>query len=349
MASSPRLVFVHIGPPAPKHLIENLRRTTRLFPEMGVVLIHSGQISSLPRRLAKTIELFTYTPETLKKFDLVPPQLNHDLGFWSGYYQSTFERFFAIGAYMCANPSQSIIHLESDVVLFPSFDPTLVHSTGESWPRINEGLDVASLFYSPSWKSYRLFLSQLKEVAQETPSLSDMTLLPRIRREGCYMNTQLASCSEDETVGNRGLFDGARLGTWLTGADPSNNWGLRVRYSNPGDHDLCLDHLEWKVDGNGGLLVRCARHSQPNLQWEPLQCLHVHSKQLEYFRPDNSKFLKRVARRANARSARVSFSVRPFLRFVSTHRRDLAVAIVSPAKWLGLMRRILFKNGQVSS
>ena len=89
--------FVHLGGPPPKHLLLNLNKTNRLFPNISLYLItdHPEYFT----RLHSDIVVFKYTRSENHKitFDKL------DDKFRSGFWTLTIERLYALEQFHNSN------------------------------------------------------------------------------------------------------------------------------------------------------------------------------------------------------------------------------------------------------
>lgn len=347
------LLFVHLGTSLPSYLVSNLKRTRALFPDRNIVLIHSGQRGL--GSLKGIVELFRYDPQELAALALDAPELDQDQGFWDGYWQHTFERLFALGAWQASN-QERFIHVESDVILFPHFPfAAFDRMSLPAWPTVSATMDVASIVFSPNFDSYREVLVGLRQFALSNPKCTDMSALSQFAMANPSKFTRLPAhpdaVSEDPEAQHDfnsqegqfpGIFDGLTLGHWFSGRDPRNSWGVRSRYIVPLDSPLMFDDFWFTSDGKGNLFAtRVSGEKIGSSKPVPIYCLHVHSKALGYFESKGTKFLSLEVETVNQRSDRRRFFIRPFLKHLRTHALSLLRASASIAAWKTLMSRIM--------
>jgi len=335
----PTILFVHLGRKLPRYLIENIWRTKKLFPESNVVLVHNQNENSanLSKFVESGVELFFFEKRRLLELSLEVPQLDVDTKFWKGYWQLTFERLFAVGDYQRENPNNPLIHVESDVVLFPDFPfESFLELDSLAWPKVSNSHDVASIVYSPNFDRYSEFMSHLIEVAKETPSTTDMLALSVIaaRFPGRYaaLPTMFSHDSSTNPIFGdrgswevfRGVFDGLTLGYWFTGRDPKNAWGVRKSYLCPLNSPLDYSSFRFSVDNLGQIRMN---------DEIPVFNLHVHSKNLGYFKFPNITFLQKEVNLVNSRKSAIAFSMSGLFVSIRTHYKDLIRAAISIENW----------------
>ena len=137
------IVFAHFKTKFPKHLILNLQRTAKLFPEHQVVLITDQDVSKLDIQ-GLTMFFFDESPEWLE----IESLLEHPKDFRGNFWFTSLARFVAISAFMQLNDCP-LVHIESDVIISSDF-PFEKFSKIESvfaYPVINDNLAIASCLF----------------------------------------------------------------------------------------------------------------------------------------------------------------------------------------------------------
>lgn len=343
MKLHPTILFVHLGTAIPGYLRENILRTRALFKDKKIVLVHDSHNS--PSAIAELgAQPFSFEQQSLAKIGIVAPLLGHDSNFWKGYWQNTFNRLFAIGAYQSAHQNEAVIHIESDVVVFPSFPFDDFKKLNKlAWPRVSETHDVASIVYSPSVTEYFDFLLELMKTAKAEPLTTDMLAMSKFSRDFpekvIALPTMPWSASyRNEVQGDKdawdlfhGVFDGLTLGHWFTGRDPKNAWGVRRRYLVPLESPLDYSIYRFSADERGCLLLN---------DLYPVFSLHVHSKNPGYFKVRNKEFIERETSIVNSRADKDHFSLSAFVFTIRTHARDFSRAALMPEKWIRLLKRL---------
>jgi hypothetical protein len=342
----PSVVFVHLGTPLPKYLISNILRTKSILGEIKVVLVHDEANSPIDLQ-EHGVQTFEFDLKELRaNFGIVIPNLSHDTKFWSGYWQNTFNRLFAIGAYQASTAGERVLHIESDVVLFPLF-PLDAFDKLEvlAWPRVSLDYDVASIIYSPSATAYGEFLFELTKIAESNKETTDMQSMSKFRRNFPDKVVALPTLppnesshkgihNEEDSAGWElfgGVFDGLTLGHWFTGKDARNSWGIRTRYLVPHNSRLDYSRYSFSLDSKDNITID---------DRYPIFNLHVHSKNSGYFQPDNRAFLLKELAIVNSRSNTRSFSLSAFYVFLRTHSLEYLRAIFSAQKWSELFKRL---------
>jgi hypothetical protein len=235
------LLFVQLGLEKPRHLIQNIKLIRSMFPSVAIHCILSKN-SALQRDLPSFVNCIEYCPE--KKVDRLFDESEIELSFRKGYWRYTLERLIAIESAYIGNPESKFIHVESDVLLLPSFPfMNFLNVQKVSWLPYDCNSDIASLMYFPSFEKNLEFTKDLMSLLVSNPKLTDMKALYELRNrypDRYYLlptskenlinlrNPNVESISRF-TENFEGIFDSLPIGMWLTGIDPRNNFGF-TRY-----------------------------------------------------------------------------------------------------------------------
>jgi hypothetical protein len=267
------------------------------------------------------------------------PDLAHDPKFWSGYWQNTFERLFALGQFQKHVDKSPMLHVESDVILFPIFPFKAITSLSTlAWSRVSEKYDVAALVFSPNPEAFSELLVALRNQALSHPETNDMLALSEFSRNNSNKFSELPPILPNgQDLGERhggpllhkGIFDGGSLGSWFTGQDPRNYWGIRRRYMTLLGSPRNYSRTHFAISDDGNLFV----------DEVPVYSLHVHSKNLGYFDVENAEFLRDEVALVSARRNRIYFSLSALFVFLRTHYKDFLFAMFNLEKWKALFRR----------
>lgn len=290
------LVLVYSGNTWPTYLEANLRYLRNKFFDKEITLLVDNP--NFPRSYEKFCKcvVIDYKSELMQSLF---NNLTHDKTFWDGFWFKTIERFFLLENYMGRNPSESILHIEADVLLLPNFPFEKIEKipNGLAFPIISESQAVASVFFVRDLHSLRTFLNFAFEYSLHDPTATDMSILanyalnsgdvfilptipkyyaPNYDNSELFRRSQMKENSELDS-----LFDGATYGQYLFGIDPRNNLGNRKifkvfpnHFVNPSKFEFFLGNLDSSVrlcfqDESGAVNALC--------------CLHVHSKDLRAF------------------------------------------------------------------
>lgn len=259
-----------------------------------------------------------------KDLEIALDSMGADRTFRKGFWRYSLERLFALTAFHSEHPNTSVIHIESDILLFDDFPwgnfyglPNLM------WMPFNLERDVASIIYSPSANRSEWLEWQMLNLLKEDPGLSDMTLLRKIaviNRD--HVEYFPMAESEDSPILQEwtdleyrkrvtssyplfdGVMDGATLGMWLTGQDPRNNKGSTIRYKSIPESAINTELLKGKmVATNRGLSIGNAR----------VLNLHIHSKDRKLLRPQYPAEIRICVNRSQSGKTLKQFSYWGFI------------------------------------
>lgn len=304
-----KLVFVHFGSKIPKHLLLNMDRTSKLFPKYEIILL-TDQLKNLP--VGNFVVKNNISQED---FDIVKNNLNHPIEFRNGFWFTTFVRLKAI-AYLAEELGESILHIESDVILSPDFpmNEFIDLQTVVAFPLVSPGQAVASIFYIGDSEVAREFSEFLDTEIFRNPQTSDMRALDAFRLHSptavdiLPTGPDLASVYQQTFPRNllkatgvqldrfRGIFDAIDIGFYLFGQDPRNTKGFRELRSIDSSSYLKIKSLNFKYNPERKFIdvVIDSLHL-------PVYSLHVHSKDLRIFKL--RKFQKIALRRVKYQSS----------------------------------------------
>ena len=320
--------FVHLGDSIPRHLEENIARTRRLFPELEIMLI-----TDVPKsRLGFADDLRVHVKEPLEISDgaIEAPSLGSDPRFWHGYWQKTFNRLYSLQAAFTDNPGRTLVHVESDVLLLPSFpfdyfvDPQQVF-----WGEVGNSHDVAALLIIPNREALLSLLQELSHLVELDPGLNDMTALHKIAIDKSIDHKYLAMIPDDEGSRDAGLFDGLPWGHYLYGTDPRAFYGRRIVGRTMSLSRFAPSDYELRVEGQN-LLVNGL----------PLHTLHIHSKALFAFTDTPLDIQQRIEKASRGpQLLRTSFIASAFVFSMRTMLPIWIKSAISYSKWRQLLGR----------
>jgi hypothetical protein len=333
-----KIVFVHLGEARADHLWANINSLISRFQSFEIVLVSDKYHKEL--LIHPRVSFFLYTQT--KNIKLLLTKLKFEENFRKGFWFLTLERLIAIGQYHQENPLESIIHVESDVLLLNEF-PIHVFDKFDKliWLRAHDSGDIATLVYSPNAKESHWLTLQVEELINHDNFLTDMKALKNIRELNParvltapslslkitndliqkrlidkYLITELSDLSEHF----KGIFDPAAIGMWLTGCDPRNHYGFtrifdtkEVLKSNPYvDPSL----FEYTFSKSGVLAIRA--HDVE----VPIWCLHIHSKDLRFFNSGWESRLQELVKLSKSKKIRNQFDIVCFLKLVYSNYRN---------------------------
>ena len=306
-----KAVFVHLGKSPAKHLWLNLMRHKILFPEIETHLIldERKHIKNIPRDI--DVYFYKRKNEFLKNKVLN----SYDQKFRQGFWRFSLERFFALAEFHETNPSRSILHIESDILLSPNFPWNIFDSINKPmWNNYNFQRDVSALLYYPNFQIHSEIIQKIQQLLSENSSHTDMTVLaeiresiatkislfpsltnaiPELKNHANKTSDSLIDKVSDASIFQDGIFDGAAIGMWFTGHDPRNNYGKAfIHDSTPitsGDSLVDPSSVDYDMDLQGNLYV-VSKVTQESIK---LWCIHIHSKSLKLFSPEWKSELRR--------------------------------------------------------
>jgi hypothetical protein len=135
---------------------------------------------------------------------------------------------------------------------------------------MDQNRGIASILYINGLKGCKI----LEEACVQWSSHTDMEIL------GLILNSskdilELSSYEYEKDMGEHWIFDGAKLGMYLFGSDPRNNWGL-IRRFNKSPMGGLLDGDWLEFDGEC-LMIRS------KVRQKKIANLHVHAKKHAIF------------------------------------------------------------------
>ena len=326
-----RVVFAHFGKKIPRHLTLNLIRTSKLFPELPVVLLPNTEC-----KMPKISGIEVCRIESDRRWFSLEAKLTHSQSFRDNFWFTSLARFLALEAYS-KSVADEIIHVESDVILSKDF-PFNSFSNVKSiaYPLVSQEHGIASVLYLKNAAAANLLVQESITSAENNSKTTDMLvlkelydhhkeiiqLLPTAPANPNYYRFHippeiLQNMAEGVAVFG-GCFDGSDIGSYLAGNDPRNRRGFRTLRVEISANFLLVRNL--------GLVFAPYRNfldfkSAENSNKTPLFSLHIHSKDLRWFKISISErlFLTRV--RDFLKSPGSEFIVRVFV--MSTYKAIL--------------------------
>ncbi len=307
-----KLLLIHLGTKPPRILSANLDYLSRVFPDKEILVA-----TDLPKHFKKLPRQVTLLELPSAGFVSQIRSSPHSVHFRSGYWLYTIKRLGAIADAHAMFPSDSLLHIESDMLLLPNFDFTALESRNRvCWTRVTELHDMPGLLFSPSSEESSWLAKTIVDLLIEDESLVDMSVLRRIATEFPeqmnYLNNSVDNVTKDDQsdqLKNEALpplYDGLAIGPWLFGEDPRNHWGiLRTGLVWPPDVLLDCSKVEFKFTQRR-LLCR----SKGGTVYFEVQNLHIHSKSTRLFKPQRLESeLTKSVNRSNSGRSRISISL----------------------------------------
>jgi hypothetical protein len=330
-----KVVFVELNR-LPDYTISNISYLKDTFQGIQIVLItnvDSGKNFEKAKEVCE-VHLTNLVPENqllqLTRFK------NSKDSFWI----YTIQRLFELCYFHFNHPKSQLLHVESDVLLLQDFPlEKLSQIKTLMWGNYNLDHDVASLIYLPTIELTETFLLLMRKHLGEDNNHSDMTLLSAIANDPEIQHKYFASIPmfRSSMVNSRstwpdcfvekqsstfpifkGVFDHQIHGMYLDGLDPRLTYGTRrnLFYSTVLTGESFIDPGKLVYEVGEGLTLSI------NDQGEtfPLFTLHVHSKNLEFFRANRPQILK-IVRETNLKLVKSKFDLRVFMSLIFSNLR----------------------------
>lgn len=227
MRANQQILFVEIGRKLPKFARNNLQYLRKHFPELHIVLLTDYEYKQSGIEVINT--------ESLEEVSLINEfkNLQKDWGsrLQTRYWNLTTERFFWIYHYMTQMRIQSLIHIESDVVILDPFalDDLIENSSGLAYSLQNSKMGCAGVFAvndSFQLKEFLDFVIQNWSIEHQT----DQTLLAKwailnpnkVQIFNPIPSLPISNSHAQGKIGNY-LVDPGDFGIYLFGNDARNN------------------------------------------------------------------------------------------------------------------------------
>ena len=296
------IVFVHLGEEIPEYLQRNCLQTQKNFPDTKVTLITNAKINS-------STSYNTVNYRRTNRTELVLSQIQLDIRFRDSFWVKTLERLLAVLEYQIDNQVSKLIHVESDVLIFPNLPLKAIQNLRKAtWTRYSETKCVGAFIYLPAPYIADLLLQESHKYILEYKDLTDMTLLNKLSENKNLVDTFSHHLLTGGDDGNSiqvdlndevysGFFDPAQIGMWLTGEDPRNHLGITTLHLNElftsGDSPINPTALSYFLNENNELF---AVNSDGVVF--PIWTLHIHSKNVKLFSSNNQLELARLVCKA---------------------------------------------------
>lgn len=317
------------------HLWENLKYLERIKLDADIILIlDSYKHKMIPDRFHCNVFYYDKSNCLYNNSHL----LTHNSNFRNNFWQNSTARFFALNQWHQQNPSEKVVHIESDNLLFPNFPlKRFEELTTLAWLRHNHELDSAAILYSPNSFETTWLVRQINHQITLDPSTTDMKVLNKISRDNPSItilpsynpiwNNNLNSDSNASLITKQfslfdGIFDPAAIGVWLTGNDPRNSLGWIKRYMNHFDPIVNPADFFYFTE-NSNLVAK----KKVDDSYTSIYNIHIHSKQLSLFKGFNTFTLKFFCFTSNKRKFKYFFSLRVFLALLNSYEKRQKISL----------------------
>jgi hypothetical protein len=349
MSSKTILVFVELNR-LPKYTLLNISRTKHLFPSIPIVLLtnvsNKKGLSELQQKKICEIVKVDLNPNRVALMKASKVEESEKGNFWI----STLERIFVLLDYHQRHPEAGLLHLESDVILFPSFPWDSFAKLPElAWGRYSATHDVAAILFSPNGVQSNLLKEALLKELEENPDITDMTALSRVARKKSTVNRVLPSAFLDRNVTLRsslnctavqydeltkniqlfsGIFDLGSIGMWIDGIDPKHSLGISstmpTNIFQKGESLIDLQEAKFAVGDDGQLSVLA---SDKEIK---VHSLHVHSKRRRWFSQEWKAEISSAIQAINAGRKVYRFSFHVFVNvFVQNLKQGTLLRLIA--------------------
>ena len=323
------IVYVQLGSAKAEHLIKNIGLAHKLFPRIlinCVVYNNSDVHKSLPRY----VNAIKFKPSEPVENMLQSKSI--DLEFRQGFWRYSFERLLALHKAHSDRPLSSLLHVESDVLIMPSFPLSdFLRIQNVCWLPCDLSKDSASLMYFPNLKKSQEFNTDLNNLFVKSKQINDMKALYELRKQfpkkyrllptSNSNFTQLSNLAIDSAAKSfrhfDGVFDPAPIGMWLTGIDPRNNFGVTNYFASkklsllgmiqsPYAYPLYFVNNKSLIFKNGSKVL-------------PVYKLHIHSKSSKIFSNSWKSEIRRLAKLSLKNQPYHEFSIRILIELLASN------------------------------
>jgi hypothetical protein len=322
-----RLVLIYLGETIPKHFWQSAKHMLNVQDEYPIDIITSEHLVEKPISDSR-IRYFKYEPQP--DITHMLDSLHIDKSFRNGFWRFSLERLFAFTQHHEDFTSESLLHIESDILIFRNFPFTTFEKLSKlSWSKVDENRDVGALVFSPTAEASHWFQETMCRLAKTIENMDDMRLLSLISRnhkskililpstprvQSSLLDTRVEITEENcemlcsEFSKFQGIFDPAGLGIWITGTDPRNHFGVTKKFDRKLLEDAMTyidpSKVEYKYDVGSYLTYI------ENSQRIPIYTLHIHSKNKKYFSPEVESFIAEDVERSSSGKISTEFSIR---------------------------------------
>jgi hypothetical protein len=311
-----KIVLVYLGKKLPKYTKTNIKTLSSKFPNENFVLLidHANSYTFDSENNVEVIQVSDPSLSWLPQNNF----LNNHKQLQNDFWYKTLARFKLIRDYMQIR-DQSILHIESDILLNRDFPFDKIHSIQENYafPMINQQQGIASLLYLKNYCAAENLLKFTESCLMENPKSTDMDILGmlfRAARKDVFVlptidSGSLLSANFTEDINYylkqnfnlfNGVFDGATLGQFFFGLDRIHTNGfLKTR--------LYLAHHH--VDPRGfRLLIENDKYyaAFSNFKIEIFN-FHIHSKVNKFFLL-NEKYINLFIKKKTRKYSNFSFN-----------------------------------------
>jgi hypothetical protein len=293
-----RIALVYLGNSLPKYVLKNYIYIKKTFYENDVWLILDSK--KIFDKIAKTENQVWLAPKIMPS--------NNTQAYRNNFWVETRNRFFALEKFHERFSDQSLLHIESDVVIFPTFPMTKIAEINKSlaFPMSSPKIGIASTLYFKTSEATKFLCEFTDNEVKNNAKITDTEILGNffqshpdkvfILRSGpddleAYNNSnhyQQTSLSGDKSwINDLGIYDASTLGIHLCGTDPRNHFGVSIILDPLNHHFLKIYRCKFELDNDKITLIT-------GNEKRVIHSLHNHSKNIKLFDKSNLTYFKKV-------------------------------------------------------
>ena len=283
--ASIKIVLVQYGVKADQLLYKNLKYLQETFPSIPKVVLTDDSRYLNPNKMHGA-EIFI---DCKLNVELLKNNISHPLGFRNGFWLNTIARFWLISSYQSSFPNQSLLHIETDVLLMPKFPfEKLDRSNFDCiFTDVSDHASSAAVIYTRNADASKKITEHFSRGILNNSASTDMSLLAQYKgatgqRLGKFRNGSGLSPINGQVFRDFPNVDPATWGMFYLGRDPRNHRGIRILYKAVPEHQIRTENLELSIAGS-----RIEIENQGELV-----SFHVHSKDKRYFSVEGLEFLR---------------------------------------------------------
>ncbi len=293
------ILLVYHGEVIPTYVFANLKYLKKYFKSIDIYFVSDNDYGLKRAASIGAIPIY-YSLENEELISIKKSMLS-DLTFRDGFWWKTSSRVIAV-CDIVIKLNCPVLHLESDVVLFPNFPFEALDKLDHdlAFPLATETLGVASLLYIRSSRAAENLREQFIQELKKDPLTNDMKILGNIAKNhkaeiSILPTVPILELQESVTVSGiskyhhqtisdgyaifQGCVDGAAYGIYFLGEDPRNKRGNNLLFQHDFESNMNLTGAKISIS----LKDRKVINVKKNKQKYKLYALHVHSKNLLAF------------------------------------------------------------------
>lgn len=289
-----KIVLAQYGVKADALLYKNLRYLEETFPWIPRVVLTDESRHINPKKMHGA-EIYVEDKIDLKA---LRDKISHPLNFRHGFWFNTIARFWLISSYHTSFPDQSILHIETDVLLMPTFPFEMLNGSDFDciFTDVSDRISSAAVLYSRNATISKKITEHLRIGILNNSKSTDMSLLAQYKeaagsRLGKFKNGSGLSPINGETFREFPIVDPATWGMFYLGRDPRNHRGKRILYEAVSDHQIRAENLKMLVTKSG---IEIENQGE-------LVSFHIHSKDKRYFSTRGLNLIKSRIRNYDGR------------------------------------------------